>query len=143
MLIKRGRNTLMVLSFGKALVSPESRLKQKQPASSGEDTRLAVDFHLMIPRRIYQILPNRMAVIARCAISYVVLNCLFRIFAVFVNVAKLQQDTAISGQRSKNYNFLFLQFLNFIRQPRNFCNKQLDATFHFVHVGEGLEIELE
>lgn len=55
MLIKRGRNTLMVLSFGKALVSPESRLKQKQPASSGEDTRLAVDFHLMIPRRIYQI----------------------------------------------------------------------------------------
>lgn len=90
MLIKRGRKTLMVLSFGKALVSPESRLKQKQPASSGEDTRLAVDFHLMIPRRIYQILPNRMAVIARCAISYVVLNCLFRIFAVFVNVANLQ-----------------------------------------------------
>ena len=74
----------MVLSFGKALVSPESRLKQKQPASSGEDTRLAVDFHLMIPRRIYQILPNRMAVIARCAISYVVLNCLFRIFAVLL-----------------------------------------------------------
>lgn len=90
MLIKRGRNTLMVLSFGKALVSPESRLKQKQPASSGEDTRLAVDFHLMIPRRIYQILPNRMAVIARCAISYVVLNCLFRIFAVLVNTANLQ-----------------------------------------------------
>ena len=81
MLIKRGRNTLMVLSFGKALVSPESRLKQKQPASSGEDTRLAVDFHLMIPCRIYQILPNRMVVIARCAISYVVLICLFRIFA--------------------------------------------------------------
>lgn len=90
MLIKRGRNTLMVLSFGKALVSPESRLKQKQPASSGEDTRLAVDFHLMIPRRIYQILPNRMAVIARCAIFFVVLNCLFRIFAVFVNTANLQ-----------------------------------------------------
>ncbi len=63
--IKRGRNALLVLSFGKALVSPESRLKQKQPASSGEDTRLAVDFHLMIPCRIYQILPNRMAVIAR------------------------------------------------------------------------------
>jgi hypothetical protein len=40
MLIKRGRNTLLVLSFGKALVNPESRLKQKQPASSGEDTQL-------------------------------------------------------------------------------------------------------
>lgn len=74
----------MVLSFGKALVSRESRLKQKQPASSGEDTRLAIDFHLMIPRRMYQILPNRMAVIARCAISYVVLYCLFRIIEVLV-----------------------------------------------------------
>lgn len=84
MLIKRGRNTLMVLSFGKALVSPESRLKQKQPASSGEDTRLAVDFHLMIPRRIYQILPNRMVVIARSAISYVVLIYMFRIFTLLV-----------------------------------------------------------
>lgn len=80
-IIKRGHNTLLFLSFGKALVNLESRLKQKQPASSGEDTRLAVDFHLMIPRRIYQILPNRMVVIARCAISFVVLNCLFRIFA--------------------------------------------------------------
>lgn len=49
MLIKRGRNALLVLSIGKALVSPESRLKQKQPASSCEDTRLAIDFHLMIP----------------------------------------------------------------------------------------------
>ena len=80
----------MVLSFGKALVSPESRLKQKQPAPSGEDTRLAIDFHRMIPCRIYQILPNRMVVIACGAISYVVLNCLFRIFTGLVNIAKLR-----------------------------------------------------
>lgn len=74
----------MSLPFGKALVSPESRLKQKQPASSDEDTRIAIDFHLMIPYRIYQILPNRMVVIASGAISYVVLNCLFRIFTLLV-----------------------------------------------------------
>ena len=53
--IKRGHNALLVLSFGKALVSSESRLKQKQPAPSGEDTRPAIDFHLMIPCRIFQI----------------------------------------------------------------------------------------
>ena len=87
---KRGHNALLVRSFGKALVSPESRLKQKQPAPSGEDTRLAIDFHLMIPCRIYQILPNRMVVIAYGAISYVVLNCLFRKFAVLVNTANIQ-----------------------------------------------------
>lgn len=40
--IKRGHNALLVLSFGKALVSPESRLKQKQPAPPDEDTRPAL-----------------------------------------------------------------------------------------------------
>lgn len=53
--MKRGHKTLLSLPFGKALVSPESRLKQKQPAPSDEDTRFAIDFHLMIPCRIYQI----------------------------------------------------------------------------------------
>lgn len=39
---------------------------------------------------IIQILPNRMVVIAYGAISYGVLNCLFRKFAVLVNTANIQ-----------------------------------------------------
>ena len=73
------------------------------------------------------------------------MNCkgLSQVLAMFYST-KLQHATAKSSQQCKKLPIILsLWFLNVIWQFRNFGNKQLGTTLHFLHVGERLEVELE